>query len=93
MEKVTLVSVIIILTSVTVFLGTQIAKMDLASIAMGIIVLLIVTFAYKRCSKKVRQRPRPMKGNYWYDMKCTYLAIFMTLILVFVGVTTLEKLS
>jgi len=93
LEKVILVSVIIILIAVTVFLGTQIAEMDLASIALGIIVLLIVTFAYKRCSKKVRQSPRPMKGNYWYDMKCTYMAIFMTLILVFIGVTTLEQLS
>jgi len=85
--------ILVILTAVTIILGIQIVQMDLTSIIMGIIVLLIVTFAYKRCSKKVHQRPKPIKGNYWYEMKCTYLAIFLTLILVFIGVKSLEQIS
>lgn len=54
-----------------------------------IVLIIISILLYKKCQKKVFERPRPILGfwkKYWYDMKCTYLVIVFAVPSVFLGV-------
>ena len=51
---------------------------DVMVTALIVVLLTISIFLYKKCQKKVFQRPKPIIGfwkKYWYDMKCTYLVV------------------
>ena len=97
MEKVIITAGILFIAFLIGFgMGETILDMKLSVALLAVADFFIAVYTYKKCRTKVLRNPRPVQGffkKYRYDMKCSYLTIFVALSILIGGMYVIDVLQ